>query len=132
MKTVLIVDDSATILLSLEGLLARAGFRVAKAGDGYEALEKLQAGLRPDLVITDLHMPGMDGISLVREVRRRRAFRFVPILMLTTESQQAKRREARAAGATGWLVKPVGADHLLGVLRRVLPGTETRLGEDWR
>ncbi len=122
MRTVLIVDDSPTILMSLEGVLARAGFRVVTAGDGCEALERLDGGLRPDLMITDLHMPRMDGIALIREVRQRRVFRFVPILMLTTESQPAKRQAARAAGATGWLVKPVGADILLDVLRRILPG----------
>ncbi len=122
MKRIFLVDDSATILMSLEGILKKAGFEVDKAGNGQQALDSLRQG-KPDLMITDLNMPGMDGISLIREVRKLPGMRFMPILMLTTESQQSKRQEAKAAGATGWLVKPVQPDDLLRVIRQVLPGS---------
>jgi len=82
----------------------------------------LKGGLKPDLVITDFHMGAMDGIELVRQVRKMASLRFIPVLMVTTESQQAKRMEAKAAGATGWLVKPVQPEALLQVIRQVVPG----------
>jgi two-component system chemotaxis response regulator CheY len=123
MKSVLIVDDSATILMSLEGILARNGYKVAKAMSGEEAVRLLGGGqCLPDLIITDLNMGSMNGIALIRAVRAMPRLRFVPILMLTTESQAEKRQEAKQAGATGWLVKPVAKDDLLRVLGQVLPG----------
>jgi two-component system, chemotaxis family, chemotaxis protein CheY len=82
----------------------------------------LKGGLKPDLLITDFHMGAMNGIELVREVRKMPSVRFIPVLMVTTESQQQKRAEAKAAGATGWLVKPVQPDALLQVIKQVLPG----------
>lgn len=121
MKTVLLVDDSATMLMSVSGVLKKAGFAVDTAKDGVEALERLRTGPKPSVVITDLNMPRMDGMTLIREARRLPGMRFTPILMLTTESQQAKRDEARAAGATGWLVKPIAPQDLTGVLRQILP-----------
>lgn len=120
MKHVFIVDDSATMLMSLKGTLEISGFKVDTASDGELALSKLQQGLKPDLIITDINMPRMDGIALIREARK--LLRFVPILALTTESQQGKRDEAKKNGATGWLVKPVGGADLLAVIRQVLPG----------
>jgi two-component system chemotaxis response regulator CheY len=93
---------------------------VETANGGDAALKKLQTS-KPNLVITDLNMPGMDGITLIKEVKKQPAFRFMPVLMMTTESQQAKRTEARTAGATGWLVKPVQPDQLLEVLKKLLP-----------
>lgn len=123
MKSVLIVDDSATILMSLEGILARNGYKAAKAMSGEEAVRLLSGGqCAPDLIITDLNMGSMNGIALIRAVRAMPRLRFVPILMLTTESQAEKRQEAKQAGATGWLVKPVAKDDLLRVLGQVLPG----------
>jgi two-component system chemotaxis response regulator CheY len=119
--TVFIVDDSATILMSMEAILHKAGFTVAKAASGEEALSKLQGSLKPNLIITDIHMPGMNGIDLIRKVRTMAGLQFVPILVVTTESQQAKRDEARAAKATGWLVKPVQPDDLLKVVKQILP-----------
>jgi two-component system chemotaxis response regulator CheY len=80
------------------------------------------SGFAADLMITDLNMPGMDGITLIKKVKAMPAMRFKPVLMLTTESQQAKREEAKAAGATGWLVKPVQPNDLVGVVKQVLPG----------
>lgn len=120
--TIMIVDDSATMLMSLEGVLIRQGFGIVKASSGEQALATLKGGSKPNLLITDLNMGAMDGIQLIREARRLPGFQFVPMLMLTTESQQEKRLEAKAAGATGWLVKPVQPDALLGVIRQVVPG----------
>lgn len=122
MKRILLVDDSPTMLMSMEGILTRSGFAVEKASGGEQALGLLHGGTRPDLVITDLHMPGMSGIELVRAIRRLPTGRFVPILMLTTESSQGKRADAKAAGATGWIVKPVQAGDLLATIKQVVPG----------
>jgi two-component system chemotaxis response regulator CheY len=121
-KKILIVDDSPTILMSMRGMLERAGHAVSDAASGEAAVSVLKGGLKPDLVITDFHMGAMDGIELVREVRKMASLRFIPVLMVTTESQQAKRMEAKAAGATGWLVKPVQPEALLQVIRQVVPG----------
>lgn len=121
MKTVFLVDDSTTLLLSMKAILEKAGYAVETATSGDAALKKL-ATLKPNLLITDLNMPGMDGVTLIREVKKNPAFRFMPALMMTTESQQAKRDEARSAGATGWLVKPVKPEELLAVLKKLLPG----------
>lgn len=121
-KKILIVDDSPTILMSMRGMLERAGHAVTDAANGEAAVSVLKGGLKPDLVITDFHMGVMDGIELVREVRKMASLRFIPVLMVTTESQQAKRMEAKAAGATGWLVKPVQPEALLQVIKQVVPG----------
>jgi two-component system chemotaxis response regulator CheY len=121
-KTILIVDDSPTILMSMSGILERAGHTVAQASSAEDAMATLKGGLRPDLVITDFHMGAMNGIDLVREVRKMAGFQFVPVLLVTTESQQEKRSDAKAAGATGWLVKPVLSDALLQVIKQVVPG----------
>jgi len=119
MKTIFLVDDSTTLLMSMSAILEKAGFGVEKAVSGEDALKKLNAGIKPNLMITDLNMPGMDGISLIKEVKKLSQFRFMPILVMTTESQQNKRTEARSAGATGWLVKPVKPEELLGVIQQV-------------
>lgn len=121
MKTVLLVDDSTTLLMSMKAILEKAGFGVETATGGDAALKKL-ATLKPSILITDLNMPGMDGITLIKEVKKNPAFRFMPALMMTTESQQEKRNEARAAGATGWLVKPVKPEDLIATLKKLLPG----------
>ncbi len=121
MKSILLVDDSATMLASMASLLTQAGQPVEKAASAEEALVKLKAAPPLRAIITDYHMPGMNGAALVREVRKLALYRFLPILLLTTESDQAKRDEARAAGATGWLVKPVDGEKLMAVLRQVAP-----------
>jgi two-component system chemotaxis response regulator CheY len=121
-KKILIVDDSPTILMSLQGILTRAGHAVSQAASGEEAMAVLQRGLKPDLIITDYHMGAMNGIDLVRAVRKTAGLQFIPVLMATTESQRQKRIDAKAAGATGWLVKPVLADALLQVIKQVVPG----------
>lgn len=120
MTTIFLVDDSATMVMSLKATLEVAGFKVETAADGELALNKIKGGLKPDLIITDINMPKMDGLELIRNVRK--LLRFTPILTLTTESQQAKRDEAKSLGASGWLVKPVGGADLVKVIRQVLPG----------
>ncbi|MCY4744170.1 response regulator [Pelomonas sp. UHG3] len=119
-KTILLVDDSATMLMSLSKTLTISGLTVETATDGSAALEKLKGGLKPALIITDINMPKLDGLGLIQEARK--LLRFTPILALTTESQQGKRDEAKRNGATGWLVKPVGGNELLQVIRQVIPG----------
>jgi len=121
-KTILIVDDSATMILSVKCTLEMNGFRVETASDGVQALKALTGGLRPDLIITDVNMPNMDGLELIRKVRLLQGFHFTPILTLTTESQGGKRDEGKRAGATGWLVKPVSGPDLVKVIRQVVPG----------
>ena len=90
-------------------------------GDGADAVKKLTAGTKPNLVITDLNMPNMDGISLIKEIRKMGALKFTPILMLTTESTDEKKKEGQAAGATGWIVKPFNPEQMLKVIAKVLP-----------
>jgi two-component system, chemotaxis family, chemotaxis protein CheY len=120
MKTIFLVDDSATMLMSLKSSLEISGFKVETAADGEQAMAKIGKGLKPDLIITDINMPKMDGIELIRNARK--VLRFTPILTLTTESQQAKRDEAKKLGASGWLVKPIGSADLVKVIKQVLPG----------
>jgi two-component system chemotaxis response regulator CheY len=121
-KTILVVDDSATMVMSLKASLEMGGFKVETAGDGQQALDKLKGGFKPDLIITDINMPRMGGMDFIRNARALPGFRFIPILALTTESQQGKRDEAKKLGATGWLVKPVGGTDLIKVIKQVLPG----------
>ena len=116
----MLVDDSATILLSISSILGKAGYAVEKAANAELALQKFNAAVKVDLLITDLNMPGMNGIELIREVRKLPAYKFVPILFLTTESQQERKAEAKAAGASGWIVKPATADELLNTIKLVL------------
>ncbi|CAK0766596.1 two-component system, chemotaxis family, chemotaxis protein CheY [Gammaproteobacteria bacterium] len=122
MKTIHLVDDSPTILMSLHDILTKGGHKVEQSKNGQEALQRFKSGYKPDLIITDINMPGMSGIDLVKEIRKLPAYRFVPILVLTTESQASKRSEGKAAGATGWLVKPVAGSDLLNAIKQVLPG----------
>jgi two-component system chemotaxis response regulator CheY len=120
MSTIMLVDDSVTILLSISSILGKAGYSVEKCSNAEEALRKLTAGTHIDLLLTDLNMPGMNGIELIREVRKMAAYKFMPILFLTTESQQSRKQEAKAAGASGWIVKPATADELLNTIKLVL------------
>jgi two-component system chemotaxis response regulator CheY len=122
-KTIMIVDDSSTMLMSLRNSLEIAGFKVLEANDGSLALKTLQGGAKPDLIITDINMPNMGGIEFIGKARALTGFRFIPILALTTESQQGKRDEAKKLGATGWLLKPVSGTDLNKIIKQVLPGT---------
>lgn len=121
-KTILIVDDSNTMLMSVKFLLKTANFNVETANDGLQALAKLKSGLKPDLIITDINMPNMGGMELIKSLRAMPSFRFTPILTLTTESLAEKRNEAKKLGATGWIVKPVTGPALVKVIKQVLPG----------
>jgi two-component system chemotaxis response regulator CheY len=119
-KTIFVIDDSATMLMSVKQTLEMSGLKVDTAKDGLEAFNKIKAGLKPDLIITDINMPNMNGIEFIKNARA--ILRFTPILALTTESQATKREEAKKIGATGWLVKPISGPDLLKVIRQVLPG----------
>lgn len=119
MKTILAVDDSATMREMVAFVLESAGYRVVQAEDGVDGLERASA-TSFDLVITDQNMPNMDGITLVRSLRELRDYKSVPILLLTTESSDAMKSQGRAAGATGWLVKPFDPATLLEVVQKVL------------
>jgi two-component system chemotaxis response regulator CheY len=119
-KTIFLVDDSTTILLSISSLLEKAGYATEKASNAEEALVKFKSGVKVDLLIADLNMPGMNGIELIREVRRLPNYKFMPILFLTTESQQSRKEEAKAAGASGWIVKPATGDELLNTIKLVM------------
>ncbi|MBK9444177.1 MAG: response regulator [Comamonadaceae bacterium] len=121
-KTILIVDDSATMTLSVKSSLEMNGFTVQTASDGVQAMIKLKAGLKPDLIITDINMPNMGGLDLIKNVKALPGYRFVPILTLTTESDSKKRDEGKKLGATGWLVKPVSGVDLVKVIKQVVPG----------
>jgi two-component system chemotaxis response regulator CheY len=120
-KTILVVDDSATMLMSLKTTLAMGGYQVETASNGQLALDKLNAGAKPNLILTDVNMPVMGGMELIGKARALPGFRFIPILTLTTESEAGKREEGKRAGATGWLVKPVSGNDLLKVIKQVLP-----------
>ncbi|MBV7316940.1 MAG: response regulator [Shewanella sp.] len=119
MKKILAVDDSASMRQMVGFTLKTAGFDVTEACNGDEALTVAQQG-QYDLVISDVNMPVMDGITLIRNLRTLPAYKFTPLLMLTTESGGDKKQEGRAAGATGWIVKPFNPDQLLATVRKVL------------
>ena len=119
-KTALVVDDSPSMRQLVSYTLGEAGFEVLQGGNGQEGLGQLDEA-RVQLIVTDINMPVMDGIKFIREVRARAANKFTPILMLTTESQDSKKQEGKAAGATGWLVKPFDPQQLLQVVKKVVP-----------
>ena len=119
MKRIMTVDDSATIRQMVALTLRDAGYDVVEAVDGRDALQRL-ASESVDMLITDLNMPNLDGVGLIRAVRQDAANRFIPIIMLTTESADSKKQEGKAAGASGWIVKPFKPEQLLGVVKMVL------------
>jgi two-component system chemotaxis response regulator CheY len=119
-KRVLTVDDSKTMRDMVSFTLKGAGFEVLEAEDGIRALSVLSSN-SVDLVITDINMPNMDGVTLTRQLRAKPNFKSTPILILTTEGGEDKRAEGRAAGATGWIVKPFAPDKLLQVVKEVCP-----------
>lgn len=119
MPTILTVDDTASMRQMISFTLNSVGYDVIQASDGAEAF-KLAQEKTVDLVICDLNMPNMDGISLVQSLRGLAQYKFTPILMLTTESQQDRREQGKKAGATGWIVKPFNPEQLVNVVRKVL------------
>jgi two-component system chemotaxis response regulator CheY len=120
-KKILSVDDSASIRQMVKMTLSGAGYDVLLAGDGMEGLNAAQA-TSVDMVLTDLNMPVMNGLTLIRELRKLPAYRGVPIVFLTTESDAEMKKEAKAAGATGWITKPFQQDQLVALVKKVLGG----------
>lgn len=118
-KRIMAVDDSASVRQVQRFVLSGAGYEVLEAKDGKEALARLTS-TQVNLILTDLNMPNLDGLGLIRGVRQSAANRLTPIIMITTESDDAKKREGKAAGATGWIVKPFTPDQLLAVVKKVL------------
>jgi two-component system chemotaxis response regulator CheY len=116
-KTVLIVDDSASMRQLVSFALRDAGYDVIDAINGKDAMNKLN-GTKIEMVITDLNMPEMDGIEFIKQVRNNPGYKFTPIVMLTTESQEAKKQEGKQAGASGWIVKPFTPEQLIDIVKK--------------
>jgi len=119
MRQILTVDDSASVRQMVGFTLRKMGYEVVEAVDGQDGLGKVGAG-KFDLIITDLNMPNLDGIEMITAVLKLPGYTFVPILMLTTESQAEKKDAGRKAGATGWIVKPFNADQLVSVVQKLV------------
>lgn len=119
MAKILAVDDSASMRQMVSFTLQGAGYDVIEASDGQDALDKAKGG-PVDLVLSDVNMPVMDGIALIKNLRALPTYKYTPILMLTTESAGDKKAEGKAAGATGWIVKPFNPDQLLNTIKKVL------------
>lgn len=117
-KTILAVDDSASVRQVVAFTLRGGGYEVIEAVDGMDALRRLTRAV--DMVITDLNMPNFDGIQLIKAIRAMQEYRCTPIVMLTTESQDSRKQAGKAAGATGWMVKPFRPDQLLTVVKKVI------------
>lgn len=118
-KTVCVVDDSSSMRQLVRMTLSGAGYEILEAVDGQDALQKL-GGRRVNLVISDVNMPRMDGISLVKALKQDANHKFTPVLMLTTESEDAKKREGQAAGAKAWIVKPFQPEQLLAAVQKLI------------
>ncbi|MFW6271297.1 MAG: response regulator [Bacillota bacterium] len=118
-KTILAVDDSKTVRSSVQYTLSKNGYNVELAENGQKALDLLDdIQNKPKMIITDINMPVMDGITFIKQVKQKTSFKFIPILVLTTESQQDKKMEGKKAGAAGWLVKPFKKEQLLKVVQK--------------
>jgi len=118
-RTIMTVDDSASVRMMVSFALRDMGFELIEAASGDEALRKIEK--KPiDMLITDINMPGLDGIGLVRKVREKPSCRFIPIIVLSTEAREQKKQEGKKAGATEWLVKPFTLDQLVAVVKRAL------------
>ncbi len=118
-KRIITVDDAASVRQLVSFTLNKEGYDVIEACDGKDAVAKL-ANTQVDMVVTDLNMPEMNGIELIKHLRADARFRFIPIIMLTTESQAGTKQEGKAAGATGWIVKPFQPEQLINVVKKVL------------
>jgi two-component system, chemotaxis family, chemotaxis protein CheY len=119
-KKILIIDDSAVFRKVVSMNLKHAGYEVIEAVDGVDALGKLSSA-KPNLIVCDVNMPNMDGLSFVTKVRADEENRFIPIIMLTTESQEEKKRKGMEAGAKAWLVKPFAPEQLLSAISKLIP-----------
>ena len=121
-KTILIVDDSVSLRAVVKLALVRAGYEVLEAGDGREGLSQLEKAGKVHLIVSDVNMPNMDGITFVTHVKKHDRHKFTPVIMLTTEGQDGKKQEGRAAGAKAWIVKPFNPPQLLdAVAKLILP-----------
>ena len=118
-KVIMTADDSSSVRQMVGFTLKQAGYEVIEASDGQDAVEKM-SGKTVDMVITDLNMPRMNGIELIKKVRSNPASKFIPIVMLTTESQAEMKQQGKAAGATGWIVKPFKPEQLIAVAKKLL------------
>jgi two-component system chemotaxis response regulator CheY len=119
-KTILIVDDSSSLRTVVRMALSRAGYDVLEAGDGVQALATLDKAAKVHLIVSDVNMPNMDGIRFVTQVKQHPRHKFVPVVMLTTEGQDAKKQEGRAAGAKAWIVKPFNPPQLLDAVSKLV------------
>lgn len=117
-KTILVVDDSSSFRTVVKLALQKAGYTVIEAGDGKDASAKLN-GQKINLIVCDVNMPHMDGLSFLRHVKTQAAYKFTPVIMLTTESQEAKKAEGRAAGARAWITKPFQPSQLVDAVNRL-------------
>ena len=118
-KVIMTADDSAIVRQMVSFTLKQGGYEVVEAVDGKDALQKL-SGRKVDMLITDLNMPNLDGMGLMKGARALASCRFIQIIMLTTESQDCRKQEGKAAGATGWIVKPFKPEQLMAVVKKVL------------
>lgn len=120
-KTILAVDDSPTMLQSVTMTLEKEGYNVITACDGVDGLSKLGGGDKIHVIVTDVNMPNMDGLTFTAEARKLPQYKFTPIIVVTTESQADMKQRGKAAGATGWIVKPFKPEQLIAVIRKVAP-----------
>lgn len=118
-KTIMIIDDSATLRQVVVVTLKKAGYDVIEASDGKDALNKL-TGQKINLIICDVNMPNMDGITFLKEIKTKPNYKFTPVIMLTTESQEAKKMEGKAAGAKAWVVKPFKPEQMLSAIEKLI------------
>jgi len=119
-KTILIVDDSSSLRTVVRMALNRAGYNVLEASDGVEAMTALEKAAKVHLIVSDVNMPNMDGISFVSQIKRHPRHKFVPVVMLTTEGQDAKKEQGRAAGAKAWILKPFNPPQLLDAVSKLV------------
>ena len=119
-KTILIVDDSSSLRTVVKMSLVRAGYEVLEAGDGKEALSVLDKAGKVNLIVSDVNMPNMDGITFVTQLKQSPRHKFTPVIMLTTEGQDAKKEQGRAAGAKAWIVKPFNPPQLLDAVSKLI------------
>ena len=118
-KTVMVVDDSGSFRTVVKLALQKAGYSVVEASDGKEALAKLDGSLKVNLIVCDVNMPNMDGLTFLKTVKTVAAYKFTPVIMLTTESQDAKKAEGRAAGAKAWITKPFQPSQLVDAVNKL-------------
>jgi two-component system chemotaxis response regulator CheY len=119
-KTILIVDDSSSLRMVVQMALTRAGYDVLQAGDGKEGLAALEKAGKVHLIVSDVNMPNMDGITFVTHVKQHPRHKFVPVIMLTTEGQDEKKQAGKAAGAKAWIVKPFNPPQLLDAVSKLI------------